>query len=104
MTATIVCLVALLGVEFGACAVLAHKLGIAHRTIRSGINDLHQAIDELDTRMRRNHLETMKALKGDSYTGQFGGIDVHGDAGIPAGYALIGPFGAAQLPTKQGLT
>ena len=37
----------------------------------------------LDQELSRSHLETMKALKGQSYAGQFGGLDVHIDPAAP---------------------
>jgi hypothetical protein len=39
-------------------------------------------MSQADSR-RANHLETMKVLKGDSYSGQFGGLDIHTSKDIP---------------------
>lgn len=34
---------------------------------------------------RENHLEIMKQFKGQSYEGQFGGLDIHTNPNIPPG-------------------
>ncbi len=42
-----------------------------------------QFLDGLITEMRAANLRMMKALKGESYLGNFGDMDVHTDSAIP---------------------
>jgi hypothetical protein len=59
----------------------------------------------LDKGMRDGHLLILKALKGDSYSGTIGGLDVHASPKIPDGYGLImgsGRVGAGDTPGGGG--
>jgi hypothetical protein len=44
---------------------------------------LGKSLEASDYARREGHLQIMKSLKGDSYVGQFGGMDIHTDPNVP---------------------
>lgn len=64
---------------------------------------IESTVDGLRADLRVNHLQVMKALKGDSYAGQFGGVDMHTSSNVPPNSTYMvsrdGPVGTA----KDGL-
>lgn len=80
-----------------ACGIIAlwWRLGVILREVMTGFLKQERLVDmawkRVDQELRRAHTETMKALKGDSYSGQFGGMDVYTDHYLSSGQQLVMP-------------
>lgn len=58
-------------------------------TLRVLGDDISQGFEGLHERERMQHLEIMKVLKGESYVGQIGGLDMHVEPLIPTSHAIL---------------
>lgn len=66
-----------------AIAVSAAETHIDNRELLRVVQENKRAIELIDERMREGNLRILKCLKGESYQGSFGGMDVHTDPSIP---------------------
>lgn len=70
--------------------------GVAIFTFKNQFSSTEDSVNQVLTEIlalrqeqREGNLRIMKALKGDSYVGQIGELDIHRDSGVPLGTAVI---------------
>lgn len=70
-------------------AIIASLLYAGYRVQKDNALKEWEFRSELAQARREGHLQIMKAIKGKSYVGQFGEIDVHEDPDIPPGTPVM---------------
>lgn len=80
----VLCLVALIAVIEILKDIKAYQFTVIDR------------LGTLDERLRDGNLRILKCLKGESYTGTIGGMDIHTDPSVPPGEGMM--FNRAAFP------
>ena len=77
-------------VSLGALCLLALMAVIESlKDVRAYQFTVIERLGNLDARIRDGHLRILKCLKGESYEGTIGGMDIHTDPNVPTGGGLM---------------
>jgi hypothetical protein len=80
--------VAIMFIGWALDRCLGHLRQLRHHALVQGQSiDAH--FEALHAHLRQDHLLVMKALKGDSYAGTIGGVEVHADPVLPMDHILL---------------